>query len=73
MPRMTVSEIIQSLGGPAAVGRHLGIRGQAVSHWMRKGQVPVDRVPSLVRLSKKLRRGLRADVIRPDIDWAAIK
>lgn len=70
---MNLPEIIHRLGGPAAIGRHLDIRGQAVSHWLRKGQVPVDRVPALLRLAKTKRLGLRASQLRPDIDWAAVK
>jgi DNA-binding transcriptional regulator YdaS (Cro superfamily) len=70
---MTVEQIIRSLGGPAVVGRYLGIRGQAVSHWIRLGQVPVDRVPGVLRLAKKQRVQLRAEQVRPDIDWAALK
>jgi DNA-binding transcriptional regulator YdaS (Cro superfamily) len=70
---MNLPEIIRQLGGPAEIGRHLGIRGQAISHWLRKDQVPIDRVPSLLRLAKKKRFGLRADELRPDIDWAAVK
>ena len=70
---MTVEQIIRSLGGPAVVGRYLGIRGQAVSHWIRLGRVPVDRVPGVLRLAKKQRTQLRAEQVRPDIDWAALK
>ena len=70
---MTLPEIIQRLGGPAAIGRHLDIRGQAISHWLRKDQVPIDRVPSLLRLAKQKRLRLRADDLRPDIDWEAVK
>jgi hypothetical protein len=70
---MNLHGIIRQLGGPAEIGRQLGIRGQAISHWLRKDQVPIDRVPSLLRLAKQKRLRLRADDLRPDIDWAAVK
>lgn len=70
---MTVEKIIRSLGGPTIVGTHLGIRSQAVNHWMRLDRVPVDRVPALVRLARKRKVSLRAEQLRPDIDWAAVK
>ena len=70
---MTVEQIIRSLGGPTIVGRHLDIRGQAVSHWMRLDRIPVDRVPALLRLAKKRKVSLRAEQLRPDVDWAAVK
>jgi len=37
------------------------------------GRVPVDRVPGVLRLAKKQRTHLRAEQVRPDIDWAALK
>lgn len=70
---MKTAQIIKLLGGPAAVGSALGIRGQAVSQWVSKGYVPVGRVPGLVRMAKRLRLRLRAEQVRPDIDWAAVK
>lgn len=65
-------EIIQSLGGPAEVGRRLGVRGQAVSLWCTSGRIPVERVPALLRLAKEMGVELTAWDLRRDIDWAAV-
>jgi hypothetical protein len=37
---MEVSALIAKLGGPAALGRKLGITTQAVSNWHVTGRVP---------------------------------
>ena len=70
---MTVQEIIRKLGGPVAVGRHLEIRSQAVSHWSTQNRIPAERVPQLVRLARKMRVKVTATQMRPDLDWAALK
>lgn len=70
---MTLHEIIKRFGGPTAVGNHLGIRSQAVSLWMRRGQIPMARVPALVTWSRKRRLGLTAQQLRPDIKWGSMK
>lgn len=67
---MTVKPIIDQLGGPAAVGRMFKISGQAVSMWRR---IPAERVPALERRARELGLALRAEHMRPDIDWAALR
>lgn len=70
---MKVSEIIQSLGGPVSVGRHLGITSQAISLWIRKKRIPAERVPDLERLAKDLGSDIRAEHMRPDVSWGVIR
>jgi len=70
---MTTAEIIKTLGGPASIGRQLGIRGQAVSLWIRAGRIPVDRVPQLERIAKQLGAPVRAEQMRPDVEWSVIR
>jgi DNA-binding transcriptional regulator YdaS (Cro superfamily) len=70
---MNVSEIVKRLGGPVSIGRHLGIRSQAVSLWIRKDRIPADRVPQLERLARELGSDVRAEQMRPDIEWAVIR
>jgi DNA-binding transcriptional regulator YdaS (Cro superfamily) len=70
---MTTSEIISRFGGPVNLANYLGIRSQAVSLWASKDRIPMARVPELVRVSRLLRLGLRAEDMRPDIDWDALK
>ena len=70
---MNVSEIVKSLGGPVSIGRQLGIRSQAVSLWIRKDRIPADRVPQLERLARQLGSDVRAEQMRPDIEWAVIR
>lgn len=71
--RMNLRELIHSLGGPAAVGRRLGVRSQAVSLWISHDRIPAERVPSLERLAKELGSPARAEDMRPDVDWAALR
>lgn len=70
---MNVSEIVKRLGGPVSIGRHLGIRSQAVSLWIRKDRIPADRVPQLERLARQIGSDVRAEQMRPDIEWAVIR
>jgi len=70
---MTVKDIIKNIGGPVAVSRRLGIRSQAVSLWIRANRIPVDRVPTLERMCRELGLNVRAEHMRPDVDWAAIR
>lgn len=70
---MPVKSIIDQLGGPAAVGRLFGINGQAVSLWARTGRIPAERVPTLERHAKALGLALRAEDMRPDVEWGALR
>ena len=65
-------EIIQSLGGPTEVARYFGVRSQAVSLWCAAGQVPLDRVPGLLRLARERGVALSASDLRDDVDWQAV-
>lgn len=69
---MNIKTILQALGGPAAVGRRLGVRSQAVSLWAIKGRVPADRVPALLRLARERGVPLAPEQLRGDIDWRAV-
>jgi len=73
MRAMTTREIIQRFGGPVKLAALLGIRSQAVSLWGSKGSIPVARVPQLERIARGLRLGLRAEQMRPDVDWSALR
>ena len=70
---MTVSDIIKALGGPAAVARRLGIRSQAISLWARKNYIPLARVPALEAMSRAANLNVRAEHMRPDVDWKVIR
>lgn len=70
---MDVRTIIDQLGGSYAVARLFGINGAAVSQWAAKGRIPAERVPSLERRARELGLPLRAEVMRPDVDWAALR
>lgn len=39
-----IREVVLIAGGQAALARQLGVSQQAVSKWVRRGFVPVDRV-----------------------------
>lgn len=67
---MSVQEIIKAFGGPVLVSQYLGIRSQAVSNWKR---IPLDRVPQLERLAKSMGLEIRAEDMRPDMEWAVFR
>lgn len=68
-----VRTIISALGGPAAVARHCGVRSQAVSLWAIKGRIPADRVPDLEALARSRGVAVRAEDMRPDLNWAVLR
>jgi DNA-binding transcriptional regulator YdaS (Cro superfamily) len=70
---MTVSEIIKTIGGPVAVSREMGIRSQAVSLWIRSNRIPAERVPALERMCKARGLKVRAEQMRPDIEWSVLR
>lgn len=70
---MTVKEIIRALGGPTLVGRKLGLQPQAVSLWASTSRIPADRVPALEALARELGVDIRAEQMRPDIPWSALR
>ncbi len=70
---MQVSQIIRELGGPVSIGRHLGIRSQAISLWIHKNRIPAERVPQLERLARQIGSRVRAEQMRPDVDWAVLR
>lgn len=57
-----VSDIIQKLGGNAAVARELGLKPSAVSEMRRRGSIPAKYWAGIIRIAetKKLRQ-LNAD------------
>lgn len=70
---MDTHTIIRQLGGPAAIARSLGIRGQAVSLWARAGRIPAERVPALEARARSLGLAIAAEDMRPDIDWSPLR
>lgn len=70
---MTVKEIITALGGPSAIARQLGVTSQAVSLWTLNQRIPADRVPALEGMAREAGVAIRAEQMRPDIPWAALR
>lgn len=70
---MTAKDIIQALGGPAAIAKRLGVRPQAVSIWAMKNRIPADRVPELERIARERGAPVRAEHMRNDIDWSVLR
>ena len=64
---MTTQEIIDDLGGPAAVGRMLHITSQAVSQWKK---IPIERA---IQLDRHPDCHLTAADIRPDVFGASTR
>lgn len=69
---MNVQSIITKLGGPANVGRHIGINSQAISIWIAKDVVPLERVDDLLQLAQAIDVPITAKEIRGDFDWDVV-
>ncbi len=50
---MNTADIIQALGGPAAIERLTGIPLTTVDSWKRKGRIPSWRISTLADLAKR--------------------
>lgn len=70
---MEINKIIKELGGPVTLAKRLGIRSQAVSLWVAKNRIPAERVPQLERLAIEVGSPIRAETMRPDIDWGVFR
>lgn len=70
---MDTLDIIRELGGPVLLAKRLGIRSQAISLWTRKNRIPAERVPQLERLAIEVGSPIRAETMRPDIDWGVFR
>lgn len=59
---MTMAKVIAAAGTPTKLARDLGISAPAVSRWIRRDRVPIDRVLEIERLYGISRYELRPDV-----------
>lgn len=72
------SSIIETLGGPTAVSRLVGIHRTRVSNWMRPkekggtgGIIPFRHVPALIGAAQALGHNITADDFLPPAERAA--
>jgi hypothetical protein len=49
---LTVRELVRQLGGPASVGRKLGVTAEAICNWQARGAVPKARHLDVWRLAQ---------------------
>lgn len=62
-----MTTLIQTLGGPTAVARMLGIKPPSVVGWA--GRVPPDRCPPIERATAGR---VTCEVLRPDVTWQRV-
>jgi DNA-binding transcriptional regulator YdaS (Cro superfamily) len=62
-----MSVLIQTLGGPTAVARLLGIKAPSVCGW--RGRPPPDRCPELERATAGR---VTCEQLRPDMRWTRV-
>lgn len=70
---MKTKDIICLFGGSCKVARLLGVKSQAVSIWIRKNSIPLKRIPSLEKIAKEKGLPIRAENMRPDIEWKILR
>ena len=69
---MKTQTIIAALGGPSAVGEALGVTPQAISIWLSKDRIPLERVDELLHVARDKGVNLKATDIRDDFDWKVV-
>ena len=70
---MKTKDIITLLGGTCKIARLLGVKSQAVSLWIRANSIPLKRIPSLEKIAKEKGLPIRAEDMRPDMDWQILR
>lgn len=48
---LTADEVVRMMGGPVAAATTLGIKHSSVCRWVREDRIPVDRVPSVAKVT----------------------
>ena len=66
-PAEALDEAIRRAGGLTALGGYCGAIRQSVAQWRENG-VPIDRVAQIERGT-----GVRAELLRPDVEWVRTK
>lgn len=61
-------DLIDTLGGPAAVARMVGCRSPSVIEWRTRG-IPVERCPLIERATAGAHT---VETLRPDASWSRI-
>lgn len=61
--------IIDDLGGPAAVARMVGCKPPSVVEWRKRNSIPVERCPDIERGSEGR---FPCEKVRPDVAWARV-
>ena len=66
----TFAKFVESVGGPSAAARMLGVSVQAVCFW-RDGErkFPAESCPTVEKLSGG---AIRCEDLRPDVEWSVI-
>jgi len=62
-------DVIQELGGPAAVARLVGCKAPSVIEWRQRG-IPPERCPAIERAT---RGAHTVEALRPDVSWVRIQ
>lgn len=66
---MNASDIIEAMGGIAAVARICGVKPPSVHEWKTRGTVPADRCIDIERASDGR---FTCESMRPDLDWTRV-
>jgi len=66
---MNVTDIIEALGGIAAVARICGVKPPSVCEWRSRGVIPADRCADIERASEGR---ITCESMRPDLDWTRV-
>lgn len=59
--------ILKAGGSQAALARAAGVTNNAVSKWVKKGAIPVERVPDLAKALEMDRSEMRPDFWPPQV------
>jgi len=70
-PTEALSQACRLIGGVRAMADSLGVTPSAVGQWINgKRPIPAERCPSIERATGGK---VRAEQLRPDVDWGALR
>ncbi len=65
-----IEKAISGIGSQQILAKECGVSQQTVSLWLKGGKMDVKYIPAIIKATEGK---VRAEDLRPDVDWAVIR
>lgn len=65
-----IVKAIEKAGGQSALAKKCGVSQPTVNQWLKGGKMDVKYIPAIIKATEGK---VRAEDLRPDVDWAVIR